>query len=212
MSQSSRCQLARLSRSRAPPSFALLSRGGPASGPQPRSRSPSSAAERPVGHRRTLPTRIVSLSPSATQDLYAVGAGSAGRRGRLLLDLPAAGAADEPLGLHARTSRRSRGTGPTSSSSPTTTTTSSRQLRTLSIPVLLEPAAANLAGVYAEIGQIAHATGHAAARRPRVVASMRSQIAAIVALRCRGRTAADRLQRARPGRTTPRPRGPSSGS
>jgi ABC-type Fe3+-hydroxamate transport system substrate-binding protein len=46
--------------------------------------------------------------------------------------------------------------------------------------VLVEPPAANLNGVYAQIEQIAQATGHSAAAA-KVVASMKRQIAAIVA-------------------------------
>ena len=52
--------------------------------------------------------RIVSLSPTATEDLFAVGAGTQVVAVDDQSDYPAAGAADEALGLHARTRRRSR--------------------------------------------------------------------------------------------------------
>jgi iron complex transport system substrate-binding protein len=53
------------------------------------------------------------------------------------------------------------------------------QLRRLHIPVLVEPAEANLGGVYAQIEQLAQATGHAAGAT-QVVARIRHQVKAIV--------------------------------
>ena len=46
------------------------------------------------------PSRIVSLSPTATETLFAIGAGLAGRRRRRPVRLPEERAADVALGLH----------------------------------------------------------------------------------------------------------------
>ena len=54
-----------------------------------------------------------------------------------------------------------------------------RELRKVGVPVLVEPPAANLTGVYAEITQIAKATGHAQTAAG-VNANIRRQVAAIV--------------------------------
>jgi iron complex transport system substrate-binding protein len=125
------------------------------------------------------PSRIVSLSPSATQDLFAVGAGAQvvavdsdstypaqAPRTSLLAYTPNAEAiakyrpdlviiADDEDNIVA-------------------------ELRVLHIPVLLEPAAANLAGVYAEIAQIGGATDHAAGAAG-VIAQMKREVASILA-------------------------------
>lgn len=125
------------------------------------------------------PTRIVSLSPSATQDLYAVGAGA------------------QVVAVDSYSSYPPQA--PRTSLSPYTPNVEAiakynpdlvivaedsdnvvAQLGRLDIPVLLEPAPANLAGAYGEIGQIGAATGHAAAAS-RVVSGLRSQVAAIIA-------------------------------
>jgi iron complex transport system substrate-binding protein len=128
---------------------------------------------------RERPTRIVSLSPSATQDLYAVGAGT------------------QVVAVDSYSSYPPQA--PRTSLSPYTPNVEAiakynpdlvivaedsdnvvAQLARLDIPVLVEPAAANLDGAYAEIGQIGAATGHAVAAAG-VVAGLRRQVAAIVA-------------------------------
>ena len=50
---------------------------------------------------RKRPSRIVSLSPTATETLFAIGAGKQVDRGRRPVRLPEDGAADDALGLHA---------------------------------------------------------------------------------------------------------------
>jgi iron complex transport system substrate-binding protein len=125
------------------------------------------------------PTRIVSLSPSATQDLYAVGAGSQVVAVDSYSTYP-------PRAPRTSLSAYTPNVEAIAKYRPDLVVVADdmghvvSQLGTLGIPVLLEPAVTNLAGVYAEIEQIAQATGHRAAG-VRVVAGIRSQVAAIVA-------------------------------
>ena len=79
----------------------------------------------------------------------------AGRRRRRPVRLPEAGAADEALRLHARTSRRSPATGPTSSSSRTTRTASSRRCAGSGSACSSRTRPTNLAGAYAQIARSA---------------------------------------------------------
>ena len=61
------------------------------------------------------PARIVSLSPTATETLFAIGAGSQVVAVDDQSDLPEVRAADVALGLHAERGGHRRATGPTSS-------------------------------------------------------------------------------------------------
>jgi iron complex transport system substrate-binding protein len=125
------------------------------------------------------PVRIVSLSPSATQDLYAVGAG-----GQVVaVDSESTYPPQAPrTGLLAYTPNAEA----IARYRPDLVIVASdsdnivSELRTLHIPVLLEPAASSLAGVYGEITQIGAATGHPASAVS-VVTAMRRSVAAIVA-------------------------------
>jgi iron complex transport system substrate-binding protein len=129
--------------------------------------------------RSSIPTRIISLSPTATEDLFAIGAGKqvvavddesnyppnapmtklsgytpnaeaiAGYRPDLVV------IADDANGLVAA-------------------------LKKLSIPVILDPPASSLAGAYDQIEQLGKATGHSAGAA-RVVAGMKTKIAAAIA-------------------------------
>jgi iron complex transport system substrate-binding protein len=124
------------------------------------------------------PVRIVSLSPSATQDLFAVGAGSQ------------VVAVDSYSTYPARAPRTSL-----SAFTPNAEAIAKyrpdlvlvaddinhvvAQLRALGIPVLLEPAASDLGGVYAEIEQIAQATGHGKGGAS-VVLNLRRQVSEIL--------------------------------
>lgn len=125
------------------------------------------------------PTRIVSLSPSATDDLFAVGAG----RLVVAVDSDSSYPAKAP---HTSLSAYSPNAEAIEKYRPDLVIIGynenhiEAQLATLHIPVLLEPAAANLAGVYAEIEQIAEVTGQGAVGNA-VVAGLRRQIASIVA-------------------------------
>jgi len=131
------------------------------------------------GDAPALPTRIVSLSPSATDDLFAVGAG-----GQVVaVDSDSTYPKKAP---HTRLSAYSPNAEAIEKYHPDLVIIGynenhiEAQLATLHIPVLLEPAATNLAGVYAEIDQIAEVTGQSTAGNA-VVTGMRRQIASIVA-------------------------------
>jgi len=124
------------------------------------------------------PTRIVSLSPSATQDLFAVGAG-----GQVVaVDSDSTYPPQAPL---TKLSAYTPNAEAIEKYQPDLVVVGFdedhivAQLRSLHIPVLLEPAVANLDGVYGEIIQIGEATAHTQAAR-RVVSNMKRQVAVIV--------------------------------
>jgi ABC-type Fe3+-hydroxamate transport system substrate-binding protein len=126
------------------------------------------------------PVRIVSLSPTATEDLFAIGAGKQ------------VVAVDDQSNYPARAPRtKLSGYTPNPEAvagyKPDLVVASFdangllRALKRLRVPVLLEPSAANLAGAYAQLRQLGLATGHrrgAAAlvmrMRARIAKSVRS--------------------------------------
>jgi iron complex transport system substrate-binding protein len=120
------------------------------------------------------PQRIVSLSPTATEDLYADGAGAQ----VVAVDE----SSDYPAGVP-KTSLN--GTDPNLEAiakyDPSLIITDENAnglvagAKKLGVPVLVEPAAATLPAAYAEIEQIGQATGHAA-KATAVVAGMEAQI------------------------------------
>jgi iron complex transport system substrate-binding protein len=124
------------------------------------------------------PARIVSLSATATEDLYAVGAGTQV-------------VAVDSYSTYPRQAPRTHLSGfapnieaiakyrPDLVLIDTDASHIVRELGKVGIPVLVEPPAANLTSVYAEIAQIAKATGHAQTAI-RVNAKIRRQVAAIV--------------------------------
>jgi iron complex transport system substrate-binding protein len=127
----------------------------------------------------TRPTAIVSLSPTATEMLYSIGAGSQVK------------AVDEYSDYPAGTPRTNLdGDDPNveaiASYKPDLVVLSqeapglNQQLVALGIPVLYDPAADNLAQEYAQFEELGKATGHAA-QAGAEVASIKSQIAKIVA-------------------------------
>lgn len=127
---------------------------------------------------KSAPTRIVSLSPTATEDLYAVGAG------RQVV------AVDETSNYPAGVPKTSlNGITPNIEAiakyNPGLVVASQdsnglvKGLTKLGIPVLLDPAVTTLDGAYAQIEQIGGATGHAAQAK-RVTDGMKKQIAADV--------------------------------
>lgn len=124
------------------------------------------------------PSRIISLSPSATEDLYAVGAGKQVVAVDSYSTYPASAPRTKLSGFTPNVEAIAK-------YRPDLVLISNdmnhivAQLGKLRIPVLVEPAAANLNGVYAEIGQIAQATGHADAAK-RVISRLRRQVTAIV--------------------------------
>jgi iron complex transport system substrate-binding protein len=124
------------------------------------------------------PTRIVSLSPTTTENLFAVGAG------RQVV------AVDE-RSTYPKRAPRTKLSGFTPNAEAIaeyrpdlvflhTGGEIVRQLRELRIRVIQLPAARNLAHAYAEIVQIGRATGHPQAAR-RLVRSMKARIGAAVA-------------------------------
>lgn len=124
------------------------------------------------------PTRIVSLTPSGTQDLYAVGAGKQVVAVDTYSTYP-------PQAPRTTMSGNTPNVEAIARYDPDLVVVSQdtnhvvAQLGKLHIPVLLEPAAANLNGVYTEIEQISAATGHRNAASA-VVAGIRRQVGVIV--------------------------------
>jgi len=127
---------------------------------------------------KAKPTRIVSLSPTSTEDLYAVGAGSQ----VVAVD----GDSNYPPGVP-KTSINGMTPNIEAIARYNPSLVIAWQntggvvpgLAKLGVPVLLEPAVSTLDGAYAQIEQIGQATGHAS-QAQRLVASMKEQIAADV--------------------------------
>ena len=127
---------------------------------------------------KARPGRIISLSPTATEDLYAVGAGhqvvAVDSDSDYPKNAPVTGLSALTPNVEAIAKYRpdlviaSQGTGGLVPG-----------LAKLGVPVLIEPAAATLASAYGQIDQIGQATGHLA-QAQRTVASMRSRITADV--------------------------------
>jgi iron complex transport system substrate-binding protein len=127
---------------------------------------------------KARPARIVSLAPTATEDLYAVGAGSQVVAVDQNSDYPATAPVTKLSGLTPNLEAIARYT-PDLVISYQNANGLVSGLGKLGIPVLIEPSAATLDDAYAQIGQIGRATGHYA-QALRTVASMKAQIAATV--------------------------------
>jgi len=127
---------------------------------------------------KSAPARIVSLSPTATEDLYAVGAGPQVVAVDSDSDYPAGVPKTSLSGLTPNIEAIAK-------YNPSLVIASQNSgglvsgLAKLGVPVLIDPAAATIAGAYAQIGQIGQATGHAS-QAASVVAGMEQQIAADV--------------------------------
>ncbi len=128
---------------------------------------------------RARPGRIVSLAPSLTEDLYAVGAGRQVVAVDSDSDYPPGAPVTKLSGLTPNIEAIARYRPDLVVASENANGLVSGMGR-LGVPVLIEPAAATLAQAYQQIDQIGQATGHAA-QAGRLAASMRSQIAADVA-------------------------------
>lgn len=124
------------------------------------------------------PTRIISLDPTSTEDLYKVGAG------------PQVVAVDDDSNYPAGVPKTSlSGLTPNIEAiakfNPSLIVASQNPnglvsgMAKLGVPVLLEPAVSTLNEAYAQIEQVGQATGHAA-RAQQVVSGMKRQIAADV--------------------------------
>jgi iron complex transport system substrate-binding protein len=125
------------------------------------------------------PARIVSLGPTATEDLYGVGAGKQVVAVDDDSDYPAGVPKTSLSGLTPNIEAIAR-------YNPSLVVASQDSgglvagLAKLGIPVLIEPAAVTLAAAYAQIDQIGQATGHTGQAESLVV-SMKKQIAGYVA-------------------------------
>jgi iron complex transport system substrate-binding protein len=130
------------------------------------------------------PARIVVLSPSATETLFAIGAG------RQVV------AVDDQSNFPVRAPRRKLSSFRPSAEAVArfrpdlvvTSTSANRllpALRRLRIPVLLEPAATDIGGAYDQMRQLGTATGHRQAAA-RLVARMKRRIAAATRTQPRG--------------------------
>ena len=109
-----------------------------------------------ISHR---PARIVSLSPTATEDLYSVGAGQQVVAVDSYSTHPAEAPRTSLSGLTPNIEAIA-GYHPDLVLAADDTNNLVSQLGKLHIPVLVEPPAADLDGVYVEISQIGQATGH----------------------------------------------------
>jgi iron complex transport system substrate-binding protein len=127
---------------------------------------------------KAKPGRIVSLSATATEDLYAVGAGPQVVAVDDDSDYPANAPVTKLSGLTPNLEAIAK-------YNPALVIASQNSnglvsgLAKLGVPVLIEPAAATLIDAYDQIVQIGQATGHAA-QAVRTVATMKSEIAADV--------------------------------
>ncbi|MGD0895443.1 MAG: ABC transporter substrate-binding protein [Acidimicrobiales bacterium] len=132
-----------------------------------------------IGATKKPPDRIISLSPTATEMLFAIGAG----RQVVAVDEDSDYPSDAPRtklsGLEPNIEAIAR-------YNPDLVVVSYdpegfvKSLAALGVPVLLEPAATNLAGTYAQIEALGRATGHAG-QAAALVRRMRAEIAAAIA-------------------------------
>ena len=127
---------------------------------------------------KAKPVRIVSLAPTATEDLYAVGAGSQVVAVDQNSDYPVTAKKTSLSGLTPNLEAIAK-YAPDLVISYQDANGLVSGLAKLGIPVLIEPPAATLADAYAQIDQIGQATGHLT-QAQKVVATMRTQIAAEV--------------------------------
>ena len=125
------------------------------------------------------PTAIVSLSPTATEMLYAIGAGSQVKAVDLNSDYPP-GVPRTQLDGNNPNVEAIAAYKPDLVVASDEATNVDRQLRALGIPVVSEPAAANLSQAYAQFDELGQVTGHEAQARAEV-GKIKRQIAHIVA-------------------------------
>jgi iron complex transport system substrate-binding protein len=122
------------------------------------------------------PARIVSLSPTATEDLYAVGAGKQVVAVDETSDYPAGVPKTSLSGIDPNIEAIAR-YNPSLVIAQENANGLVAGLRKLGVPVLVEPAATSIAGAYDQIGQIGQATGHAD-QAASLVTTMKTEIAA----------------------------------
>lgn len=124
------------------------------------------------------PKRIVSLSPSATESLYAIGAGDQVAAVDSSSNYPPEAPRTELNSLEADAASIGA-QDPDLVIAPDSATDLAEGLRAVDVPVLLTPAPDSLDGVYEEITALGKATGNTS-RAQRVVDDMRGKIADIV--------------------------------
>jgi len=124
------------------------------------------------------PAAIVSLSPTATEILFAIGAGSQVKAVDKNSDYPAA-APHTKLDAYQLNPEAVAGYRPDLVIASGLTAGQVKQLSALHVPSLVQPAAGTLADTYTEITDLGRVTGHTE-RAAALVANMKRQIAAIV--------------------------------
>ncbi|MGH2717013.1 MAG: ABC transporter substrate-binding protein [Actinomycetota bacterium] len=127
----------------------------------------------------TKPTRIVSLSPTATEDLFAEGAGSQVIAVDSESDYPP-NAPMTSLSAYTPNVEAIAGYHPDLVVISNDTSGLIASLARVGIPTLIEPAANNLNDAYTEMEQIGQATGHLAAANT-LVQSTKSKIGGLIA-------------------------------
>ena len=137
------------------------------------------AAANGAVHLQTRPTAIISLSPTATEMLYAIGAGGQVRAVDSNSDYPAQ-APHTKLSAYTPNVEAIAGYKPDLVIMTSDSVGVARQLTALSIPVLELPAAATLSDVYKQITELGAATGHAS-QAAREDSTLRAQVDSIVA-------------------------------
>jgi len=131
-----------------------------------------------AAHRAAVAHRIVSLSPTATEDLFAIGAG----KQVVAVDDQSDYPANAP---HTKLSGYTPNAEAIAAYQPDLVVLSTDSngvvaaLGKLRIPVILDPPARDLAGAYAQLTQLGKATGHVAGAKA-VVTRMKSGIAKAV--------------------------------
>jgi iron complex transport system substrate-binding protein len=135
-----------------------------------------------VVHISSRPTRIISLSPTATEMLYAIGAGSQVKAVDSDSDYPTYAPKTKLSALDPNLEAivAYKPDLVVISNFSGNVDTLAKQLSSFSVPVLYQPAPASLSGVYTEIDQLGEATGHGAQAEAED-AKIRSQIGGIVA-------------------------------
>jgi iron complex transport system substrate-binding protein len=128
---------------------------------------------------KTRPTAIVSLSPTATEMLYAIGAGSQVKAVDSFSDYPT-NAPKTQLDGNSPNVEAIAQYKPDLVVMSNEAPSVDRQVEALGIPVLSDPAAANLKQEYAQFRELGHATGHVTQAKAEV-AKIKGQISHIVA-------------------------------
>ncbi|HWD96892.1 MAG TPA: ABC transporter substrate-binding protein [Acidimicrobiales bacterium] len=128
---------------------------------------------------KSRPKAIVSLSPTATEMLYAIGAGPQVKAVDSYSDYPTNAPKTTLNGYQPNVEAIAKYK-PDLVVVASDSTGFNTQMAALKIPVIYDPAASNLAQAYAQYGDLGAATGHASQAK-KEVSSIKSKIAQIVA-------------------------------